>query len=112
MLREDFLLNPDGDFPLQDTIVAGVYKETPYGYSDNQHKADLIIYDAGSIKEYPTIGFGVRNYVSGEFSIFDVEKKLRQTMNSDGYDIRNGAISPEQGGSGFFIETGFITNNY
>lgn len=112
MLREDFLLNADGDFPLQDTIINGVYKDTPYGSSDNQHKADLVVYDKGSVKEHPTIGFGVNNYVSGEFSLFDVEKNLRLTMSADGYQVSNGAVEPSLGNNGFFIKTAFISNDY
>jgi len=110
-LREDYLLREDGDFPFDDNIVGGVILNTPYGYSDEQHKKDLIVYSIGSLKEFPTTGFGVMNYVNSEFNLSEVSKNLSATMASDKYSLNNGTLIPVQG-SGFIINTTNITNNY
>lgn len=108
--RQDFLLDKDGDFPLEDYIVNGVVLDTPYGDSDDQHISDLIVYDIGSIKEYPTVGFGLLNYLNKEAGLFNVEKALKQTMREDGYVAQTGSVYPE--GKGFIINTTFIEPVY
>lgn len=110
-LRQDFLLRDDLDFPLEDNIVGGVLLDTPYGYSDEQHKGDLIEYNLGSLKEFPTTGFGVNSYLNSEFNLHGTAQQLQITMNSDGYNVTSGTLSSVIGG-GFTIATKYITNKY
>lgn len=105
-VREDFLLNSDGDFPLQDTVTAsGVYLDTPYGNSEQQHVKDIIVSELGWIKSSPTLGFGVNKYFFAEsVSYYSIEKKLRDNLEKDGYEALNGVLIPAKG-SGFFIDS-------
>lgn len=100
--RTDFILNKDGDFPLQDNVVGGVYLPTPVGNSDQQHIADGIFYDLGDLKQFPTYGFGVFNYLNAEYDQ-SVESKLKQMLAKDGYTVNPGAVIPVSGG-GFIID--------
>lgn len=110
-LRQDFLLDSDGDFPLEDTIVNGVYLPTPYGNSDNQHKIDIIFFNTGSLKQYPTEGFGIFKYENSEYDADNVYSNLSQEVKDDGYKLMSGSIYPVSEG-GFDINTDLITNNY
>ena len=107
--RTDFLLDPDGDFPLEDVYVNGVIQNTNYGNSDNQHIFDDIVYSTGSLKEFPTFGFGVTNYENAEYnnSIFNT---LKQVLSQDGYTVTSGTIKSV--GNGFVINTSYINNSY
>lgn len=107
-VRQDFLLNPDGDFPLQDTKINGVMLPTPYGDSDSQHILDIITSDLGWIKQFPTLGFGVYQYRSAEIDLQGIEKKLKIQMDKDGYIVKHGAVAPSQGKNGFTINCSFI----
>jgi hypothetical protein len=99
--RTDFILNKNGDFPLQDTVVNGVYLDTPFGNSDQQHIADGIFYDLGDLKQSPTYGFGAYNYLNAEYDQ-SIESKLKQMLAKDGYIVSPGTVSPVSGG-GFLI---------
>lgn len=112
MPRQDFILNADGDFPLQDTVENGVWKDTPYGNSDQQHIKDLIFYDKGWLKLSPTIGFGAKRLINSEYSQ-RIESTLKECLQQDGYDCRNGVVYPVAGkNTGFAIDTDFIFNTY
>lgn len=108
MEREDFILDEDGDFPLEDFVAAGVYLPTPYGNSENQHILDIIISHKGWIKQSPTIGFGVLSKVNSEFSVHGVEKDLNIELDKDNYKSKNGVIEPNNNG-GFDINAEFIS---
>lgn len=110
MKRQDFILNSNGDFPLQDTVINGVWQDTPYGDSDEQHKADIIVYDLGWLKSSPTLGFGVMRYSSSEFNLNTVNKNLQIHMQKDGYNVLSGCVVPK--GSGFEINTSKIESVY
>ena len=99
--RTDFLLNADGDFPLQDTVIDGVWLDTPYGKSDMQHIHDGIVYDLGDLKQFPTYGYGINNYLNSEYNQ-SIEGNLRQSLLKDGYNVFPGCVSPVSGG-GFII---------
>lgn len=93
-IREDFILNKDGDFPLQDTVVSGVYMNTPYGDSDDQHKVDIVVYGKGWLKFSPTIGFLVKSYLNSEYKLYDVIKNLKENLEKDGYKTKTGLVLP------------------
>jgi len=119
MPRQDFLLQPNTDsqgnvyydFPLDDTVIDGVYLPTPYGNSDNQHIIDIIFIWKGAIKQFPLLGFGLFQYQNGEYNKNLVFSSLSDQMKSDGYLVKNGAISSD-GSNGFNIDTDFIFPNY
>lgn len=99
--RTDFILNQDGDFPLQDTVIGGVWLATPFGKSDQQHIADGIVNDLGDLKQFPTYGFGLYNYLNSEYTQ-SIEGKLKEVLKKDGYSVIPGCVSPVKGG-GFII---------
>lgn len=118
--RKDFLLQPfqdvNGntyyDFPLEDTISPdGVYLPTPYGFSDDQHKIDIIFNNLGSLKRFPLLGFGVIQYQNAEYDQDSVFSSLYAQMKSDGYLVKSNAVIPNQN-NGFTIDTDNISKNY
>lgn len=102
--RTDFILNEDGDFPLQDTVVGGVWLDTPFGLSDPQHMKDLLFYDLGHLTQSPVTGVGVSRYLNSEYKLQEVEDKVRSTFDKDDYNVYNGIVTPVPGG-GFIINT-------
>ncbi len=112
MIREDFLLDENGDFPLEDVIINGVQQNTPYGASDMQHMKDIIFYRFGSLKEFPLIGFNIKIYSDSEISTHTIEKNLKIEMAKDKYSVSNGAIVPNNNGGGFFVNTDRIKPVY
>jgi hypothetical protein len=106
--REDFLLDKTGDFPLEDTIVNGIYQETPYGSSDHQHVRDIIFDGQGATKSYPIIGFAIKRYLNSEYNLYTVEKELSYHLGLDGYGIKTGAVIPNAATKGFDINTAYI----
>lgn len=100
--REDFILDKNGDFPLEDTVFQGVYLPTPYGPSDAQHVLDNIFYDKGWNKRSPWIGFGMNNYRNSEFSIHTVTANLEDAMKKDDYKVMFGAVV-SNGKKGFTV---------
>lgn len=109
--REDFLVDENGDFPLEDTIINGVYQNTPYGNSDDQHKIDNVFYAKGAIAQYPLFGFGIVQYQNSEYDADNVYSALQQQVSTDGYKLNNGAVIPGIE-NGFAIDTDFIVPNY
>ena len=97
VLRTDFLLDIDGDFPLEDNIVAGVQLDTPFGVSENQHILDCIVNGYGSIKQSPNFGFGAIQYLNSE-SMASMESNLRTELWKDGYSISVGVVSKNNKG--------------
>lgn len=106
--RTDFLDNADGDFPLEDTVVNGVYQDTPIGFSDRQHARDNILYHKGWLKHAPTTGFAASSYYNSEMIGANPERELRIVLQADGYDFKTGCIQRVSGGEGFFIDDSFI----
>lgn len=106
LIRTDFLLNKNGDFPLQDTVINGKYIDTPFGNSDQQHVFDIIQYNLGYLKGSPTTGFGVNNYLNSENGAVQAENNLKMQLSEDDYELQNGAIN--QVGGGFTINTQYI----
>lgn len=118
--RKDFLLQPfkdaNGntyyDFPLEDTVSPdGVYLPTPYGFSDDQHKIDIIFANKNAYKRFPLLGFGIIGYEKAEYDQDSINLSLIQEMKSDGYRVNNGAVIPNNN-NGFTIDTDFISKNY
>ena len=109
--RQDFILNANGDFPLQDTYLNGVIQPTPYGLSDNQHKLDIIVNNLGALKAYPLLGFGVFQYENAEVNLDTIYSSLQTQMASDGYKTVSKAVASD-GNGGFTIDTDYITPNY
>jgi hypothetical protein len=106
-VRTDILLDSDGDFPLEDTYINGVLQDTPYGLSDAQHVEDIIFYNKGSLKQYPTLGFGAKQYINSEFNLQSVYKSLNNEMDSDSYKVSTGVVFPLD--EGFDIDTSYIS---
>lgn len=117
--RQDFLLQPfdygngeiTWDFPLDDTIVDGVYLPTPYGDSDDQHIIDIIVGVKGGLKQFPLLGFGLFSYLNGEFISSQIFSALSTNMKMDGYTVKQGCIQSVQGG-GFTINRALILPAY
>lgn len=109
--RQDFLLDEDGDFPLEDNVIGGVYLVTKYGKSDEQHKTDCILYGKGALKQFPTSGFGLINYQFAEYDADKTYRNLSEQMQDDGYFVSNKAVYPTPNG-GFAIETEKIKSIY
>jgi hypothetical protein len=108
--RQDFLLDQNGDFPLEDTYVEDILLNTPYGDSDTQHIVDGIIYTIGSLKSVPTFGFGISSYQNSEYSN-SIYNSLNKTLMDDGYSASKESVKKVNGG-GFTIDTSFISNIY
>lgn len=106
--RTDFILNSNGDFPLEDNVVDGMYFDTPIGPSDTQHIKDIIFYGKGALKQFPTLGFNVRQYINSEYNLQNLMKNLKIEMDSDGYNVATGAISPANK-KGFYINDKYIS---
>lgn len=104
--RTDFMLDEDGDFPLEDTYIGGKLQDTPLCYSDQQHIKDLIEYSPGDLIFSPLTGFSIKSKLNGEFKLNELSKSLKNIMNLDGYKILTGVLSPVFGG--FKITTSFI----
>jgi len=112
MPRQDFILDKDGDFPLEDTIDnSGKYLPTPYGNSDTQHKIDILMNNFGALKRFPLLGFGIFKYENSEFNLDEVNKNLTLQMKNDGYTVVHGCVSINPDG-GFLIDTDYIKNSY
>lgn len=107
IVRQDFLLNSNGDFPLQDTVIGGVWQDTPYGDSDQQHIADITFYGIGWLKQFPTLGIFISQYLNAENAQQSLDKLSRIQFKSDGYTVQNGFIVPQTGG-GFTVNTKFV----
>ncbi len=110
-LRQDFILNEDGSFPLQDTVVNGIWLDTPYGNSDEQHIADIIFYQKGWLQTDLLLGFGISQYDNAEISIQDISDDLNTELKKDGY-ITKSKVIQIIGKDGFTIDSSYIENNY
>jgi tRNA G10 N-methylase Trm11 len=108
--RQDFILNENGWFPLQDTVVNGVWVDTPYGDSDEQHKLDIIVYSKGSLKQTPDLGFNVQRFDNAEIALQDIFQELQEEMKKDGYLTSVGVVGLKD--KGFYIDCGYISANY
>lgn len=107
MIRTDFILDTDGDFPLDDFISGGIYLDTPINESDPQHILDNIMAHPGQFKQYPPVGFGASRYKNSEYSLNGVSRSLNIALDKDQYASQNGVISPKKG-AGFDINTNLI----
>jgi hypothetical protein len=107
-IRTDFLLDEDGDFPLEDNVVNGVYLDTPFGESDKQHIEDVIFFNIGHLKRRPIYDFGVIQYLNSEYNLEKIMKNLKGSLEKDDYEIKDGCVIPAIGG-GFLIDTKFIS---
>lgn len=78
----DIIVDPnDGN----DLVVEG--GDFYIAFSQFQHIAHIIEAEPGQYKQWPLLGFGVRNYLNG---IVDgaVRRKLQLQLESDGHQVR------------------------
>lgn len=105
--RTDFILDSNGDFPLEDFKQGGVYFPTQVADSDGQHIEDIIMNGFGSCKKNPQIGFNAISYINSEYTLNNALSSLNENLKKDDYYSKTGVISPVDGG-GFNIDSGFI----
>jgi len=78
---KDILVDVNND---NDLIIQG--GDFKIGESDQQHIAHIILAQPGEYKQWPLIGFGIRNYVNGIIDA-SAKRKLKLQLKSDGYGI-------------------------
>ncbi len=78
---QDFLLDDDGDL----MIANGDFVVGP---SDMQHVQDIIESFAGSWKQYPILGVGIKTFLKSENGQAAVTL-IKQQLQSDGYSVGN-----------------------
>ena len=78
-LIENDLVISNGDFELTDANVAE---------ADLQHISDLILYNKGELKEFPSIGVGMIQYVGADSSeIPKVNTLIQRNLDADNYTV-------------------------
>jgi hypothetical protein len=81
-MNQDIIVDPNDN---NDLVVAGgdFYVE----FSDFQHIAHIVEADAGQYKQWPLLGFGIRNYINGAFD-GPVRRRLQLQLESDNHRAR------------------------
>jgi hypothetical protein len=85
MGRKDILYNEEGTFK----IVNGDFA---IGESDAQHIQDILEFNPGDLKEYPTVGVGVHRQLKGNPGQ-EFWKKVQKNLEADGYDMNDVEIN-------------------
>jgi hypothetical protein len=70
-------------------------------YSDNTHMKKLISATAGSYKQFPDVGVGIKNYLNASGKEKEISRKVIMTLQADGYTCDNPIIKVELGGKIF-----------
>ncbi|MFK7059569.1 hypothetical protein V3Q90_05460 [Flavobacterium oreochromis] len=89
-MNKDFELDQDGDL----LFVNGDFSLAP---SDQQHVEHILEAVKGEYKQYPTVGFGVVNYLKTNVSEAEFKRDLKIQLEQDNYkncriDLTNGQL--------------------
>jgi hypothetical protein len=84
---KDLMLNSNGDLQITNNDLV-------IGESDQQHQKLLLIAEPGSIKEFPTVGVGLANFLEGEDDGLMMQT-IRNQFDADGMTINS--ISVDNG---------------
>ena len=81
MIFADFQLDSNNDLNIEngDFVVAP---------SDMQHISDIMDFFPGALKQYPSLGVGLRQYLKSQ-SPAQVVTVIKQQLQSDGYVVGN-----------------------
>ena len=81
--RNDILLDDAGNFKVENGDFAT-------GESDAQHVELLMVSTKGSIREFPTIGVGIVNWVKRQnVDLKGLEREINVNLQADGYKAGN-----------------------
>lgn len=80
----DFLLDENGDLAFENGDIKT-------GESDQQHQRLLLLFEKGSLKEFPATGVGVYSYLESE-SPSELLREVRSQYLADGMNVRNVAF--------------------
>lgn len=86
---KDFLLNDnnDVDFGSNDLKI---------GVSDYQHQQHILIAQKGSLKEFPTRGVGIENYLN-DGEIDEMVREIRSEFEQDGMSVNEISFDEQTG---------------
>jgi hypothetical protein len=73
---QDVLYHTDGDLLIEDGDFV-------VGYSDDQHRDDIMMVDKGDYKEFPDLGVGIYKYLEAE-SMSDLLREIKVQFTADG----------------------------
>jgi len=85
-VRKDILLSDNGNF-------ATANGDFTTGLSDEQHVAAMLGMNKGELKEHPTLGVGLNNYINDDTSLMQLRFAIRENMKVDGYSLKNMSIN-------------------
>ncbi|MBS2100713.1 hypothetical protein [Carboxylicivirga linearis] len=81
-MREDFLLNDDKEFATEDGDFIT-------GESDDQHVELLLVLHKGELKENPTIGVGLSNFIGKQTtSKANMKREIKVGLQADNYKVK------------------------
>jgi hypothetical protein len=88
-MREDFLLDENKDFATADGDFVT-------GRSEDQDVELLLVLHKGELKENPTIGVGISNYIGKQnTSIADMRREIKVGLKADNYNIKKLTIEAD-----------------
>ena len=90
MEANDILLDDENDFKLLngDFFVGG---------SDEQHIQHLLQSVKGNFLQFPTVGVQITDFINGNLSKVELEKRVRLELTKDGYFLKTLTIDLETG---------------
>lgn len=68
-----------------DVVIAG--DDLVVAYSDNQHRADLLLWEKGSVKQYLDAGVGAATFIESEDPA-GLLKEVSLQYTADGMDVQ------------------------
>ena len=80
MAVKDYLTDENGD-------LAFYQGDLKVGFSDEQHKDDIIVSEIGSWKEFPTLGVGISKYLNGP-NFQEAKKYIKLHLETDSYKVK------------------------
>lgn len=81
-MREDFLLDENNDFATAD----GDFVTGP---ADDQNVELLLVLHKGELKESPTIGVGLSNFIGKQnTNVADMKREIKVGLQADGYKVK------------------------
>lgn len=80
-MMNDILKDTDGDLLISNNDIV-------VGYSDQQHREDLLMVEKGAIKQFPGVGVGVFKFLESEDGA-GLLKEISLQFSADGMDVQN-----------------------
>jgi len=82
-MREDFLLDENNDIKCENGDFAT-------GISDDQNVSLLLTLNKAELKEFPTIGVGLPNFLKSQNnSITEIKREITVGLKADAYEVTN-----------------------